>query len=157
MKALDLAAERGNQDAMLHKAFIHQGKREHKEAFTLFQKLANKGHPEGLWHEAKCFEEGKGVTKDHEKAIDLYTMSACSGNTAALEDRERLTKWNLIECQKRCNEAIERNKVPTLGQRALNVLREGCIYIAPSLASSWKTLKQEAVTTTIGVTGMVYI
>ena len=53
-----------------------------KETFSLYEELSSAGDPIGHVELGKCYEYGKGVEQDYQKAFDLYTL-ATTANVAS--------------------------------------------------------------------------
>jgi serine/threonine protein kinase len=78
----------GNSDAMLSLAGMYLLGNEavpqsDEEAAKWFQKAADLKNPAGVYDLAKMYEEGQGVTRDMEKARQLYRQAAALGNALA--------------------------------------------------------------------------
>lgn len=56
------------------------------KAKSIFEKLAGKNCPGALANLGQMYQHGKGVTKNPQKAIEYYKMSAEQGNTTAFVD-----------------------------------------------------------------------
>lgn len=52
--------------------------------FKKYRNAAEDGDVQAMWHLAKCYEYGKGVKKDYEKAIEWYRQAADGGSSAAM-------------------------------------------------------------------------
>ena len=63
----------------------------------VFQELANKGYAAAQYYLGNCYENGIGVSKDGEKAVEWYTKAANQGDANAQKALERLKKP--LRCQ----------------------------------------------------------
>ena len=70
-----------------HEKFIENLKNmdENKELFNYLEKLAKKGDPQAQFALGYCYEIGKGVEKNIQKAILWYRKVAEQGNNQAEE------------------------------------------------------------------------
>ena len=57
--------------------------RDYSEAVNRLKPLAEKGEPEAQYRLAGLYRSGKGVSKDLDKATDLYHVSAQTGHADA--------------------------------------------------------------------------
>lgn len=80
------AAEKGNRDAkrelsmgMSWWAIMHGD----SEGFEWIKKTAERGYPAGIKNLADCYERGKEVEADYEKALELYEKAAELGDESA--------------------------------------------------------------------------
>ncbi|MGP0070521.1 MAG: serine/threonine-protein kinase [Bryobacteraceae bacterium] len=78
----------GNSDAMLSLAGMYllgndAVPQSDEDAAKWFQKAADLKNPAGVYDLAKMYEEGQGVTRDMEKARQLYRQAAALGNVLA--------------------------------------------------------------------------
>lgn len=55
----------------------------YESAVAEFQDAADKGHPEAMFKLALCYNDGNGVGKDKDKALDYLRKSADAGNVKA--------------------------------------------------------------------------
>lgn len=63
---------------------IENAKREnHQEAFTCFLAAAQQGYSKAQFNVAVCYEKGRGVSKNKEKALHYYRQAAVSGHRQA--------------------------------------------------------------------------
>ncbi|KAG0365484.1 hypothetical protein BGX24_004132 [Mortierella sp. AD032] len=60
-------------------------------AFEWFVKGAEQGSDMAQYEVARCYEEGRGVSKNYEKAVDWYTKASQKGHHQAKRDLDRLT------------------------------------------------------------------
>jgi TPR repeat protein/serine/threonine protein kinase len=49
----------------------------------IWRAAAERGSPDAQWLLSRCYQEGAGVEKDHEKAVDLLRQAAAKGNVYA--------------------------------------------------------------------------
>ena len=78
----------GNSDAMLSLAGMYllgndAVPQNDEDAAKWFQRAADLKNPAGVYDLAKMYEEGQGVTRDMEKARQLYRQAAALGNALA--------------------------------------------------------------------------
>jgi len=91
------AAAKGDASGMVHMGVMYSlgingGDPDPAQAVEWFQKAAEKGDPAGLYNLAVAYENGQGVTRNVEKAIDLYGKSAALGNSEAKKRLSQLQK-----------------------------------------------------------------
>ncbi|KAK3820645.1 MAG: hypothetical protein J3R72DRAFT_479877 [Linnemannia gamsii] len=60
-------------------------------AFEWFVKGAEQGSDMAQYEVARCYEEGRGVSTNYEKAVDWYTKASQKGHHQAKRDLDRLT------------------------------------------------------------------
>lgn len=58
------------------------GDREMQQAFEIFRKAADAGHPEGMGRLARAYRLGHGVQKDYAMALKLYEKAVAAGYSA---------------------------------------------------------------------------
>jgi TPR repeat protein len=72
--------------------------KDEESAFQWFQQAADQGHPLGIFNLADCYALGAGITKDCEKAVQLYIASAESGDSARQADLGRMYSQDNAVC-----------------------------------------------------------
>uniref|UniRef100_A0A3B4WE16 DAP3 binding cell death enhancer 1 n=1 Tax=Seriola lalandi dorsalis TaxID=1841481 RepID=A0A3B4WE16_SERLL len=55
----------------------------YEQAFTCFQAAAEQGYNKAQFNVGVCYEKGRGVSKDREKALNYYWQAAVGGHTQA--------------------------------------------------------------------------
>ncbi|XP_022607340.1 death ligand signal enhancer isoform X3 [Seriola dumerili] len=55
----------------------------YEQAFTCFQAAAEQGYNKAQFNVGVCYEKGRGVSKDREKALNYYWQASVSGHTQA--------------------------------------------------------------------------
>lgn len=73
------AAAQNSSNAMYHLAELYRGINEEFEAAVWHRKAASLGLTESMFRLAQLYEEGKGVSRDYQEAIQWYQAFADSG------------------------------------------------------------------------------
>lgn len=92
LEILQSDALAGDSDAQLELGKYHSSYGRYKESFVWFEKSALQGNDDGQFNLALCYENGRGVAKDVEKAIGWYVKSASQGNGLAAWNLGRLSE-----------------------------------------------------------------
>lgn len=92
LEILQSDALAGDSDAQLELGKYHSSYGRYKESFVWFEKSALQGNVDGQFNLALCYENGRGVAKDVEKAIGWYVKSASQGNGLAAWNLGRLSE-----------------------------------------------------------------
>ena len=87
---IEVAAELGNEKAMLFVFEQLDSQKRYKEAYKYAKMLMNAGNHEGTVRVANYYYEGKGVSRDKHLAKDLYYDAANAGNKTAKEKLRNL-------------------------------------------------------------------
>ena len=87
---IEVAAELGNEKAMLFVFEQLDSQKRYKEAYKYAKMLMNAGNHEGTVRVANYYYEGKGVSRDKHLARDLYYDAANAGNKTAKEKLRNL-------------------------------------------------------------------
>ncbi len=77
---LSKADEQGHIGAALHLGINCEAVGEYQEAFELYSRGVDQGDTYALPHLASCYLEGKGVEKDRDEAVRLYTCAVTQTN-----------------------------------------------------------------------------
>ena len=67
----------------------------YKKAFTWFSKGSDLNHTDSMVGLAKLYRDGEGVTKDTDKALDLFKKAASLGNKEAMRDIEFMYQYGI--------------------------------------------------------------
>ena len=89
-KYMEMAAELGNEKAMIHMFEHFDSQKRYKEAYKYAKMLSDAGNHEGIRRMADYYYEGKGVSRDKRLAKDLYYEAARAGNKVAKEKLRNL-------------------------------------------------------------------
>lgn len=92
LEILQSDALAGDSGAQLELGKYHSSYGRYKESFVWFEKSALQGNDDGQFNLALCYENGRGVAKDVEKAIGWYVKSASQGNGLAAWNLGRLSE-----------------------------------------------------------------
>jgi TPR repeat protein len=87
---LEVAADLGNEKAMVYMFDYLDGEKRYKEAYKYAKALSEAGNHEGTRRMADYYFEGKGVSRDKHLAKDLYYEAARAGNKVAKEKLRKL-------------------------------------------------------------------
>ena len=87
---LEVAADLGNEKAMVYMFDYLDGEERYKEAYKYAKALSEAGNHEGTRRMADYYLEGKGVSRDKHLAKDLYYEAARAGNKVAKEKLRKL-------------------------------------------------------------------
>ena len=72
--------------ALYNKAKDFYEKKKYPQAFQLYKKAAEAGHPEAMNEIGWMYEKGEAVATDYTKALQWYTKAAEAGNAAAMSN-----------------------------------------------------------------------
>lgn len=70
-------------EQLFSKAIEYQGLKRYKEAYDIFITLAEGGHSGAQFELGRCYEYGKGTSKNAAKAVEWYTKAAVQGHAEA--------------------------------------------------------------------------
>jgi TPR repeat protein len=89
LKWFDLAAKKGNKNAMVNLGYMYENglgvKKDHKRAMFLYIESAKKGSGDAEYRLGKMYSSGEGVEKDYKTALMWYQSAAeGSGNKDAM-------------------------------------------------------------------------
>lgn len=83
VRYLNYAAERGLALAQMNLGRLYEEEGQPTEAFRAFQKAADQGSTDAMTALYRCYWGGKGVAKDHGKAMEWLTKAAEANNPYA--------------------------------------------------------------------------
>nr|XP_033783627.1 death ligand signal enhancer [Geotrypetes seraphini] len=98
---------------------------DHNTAFACFQAAADQGYSKAQYNIGVCYEQGKGVAKDMEKAVQYYKLAASHGHSMALHHYARY----LLHHKANANAEDTEQALTMLRQAAEAGLKEAQAYL----------------------------